>query len=396
MGMTLKTRMLSLILASVLWLPLYAWSEATPPQATPAPGTTDNQVTDDWTTVIRNTPYWESQGVYKNLRVIRSWVLLGNGYCSQTDRQILFDRRGRFLGYIANQATPAETQQRLNQLRKQLVDENRVETWIPGTLDKVGYPFALACEQPHVDIGASIDRMIGTDKSDLVWGSWNGLTIGAPDDEVPLFQVIQRVYRYRNENLAYAFPDSVLHDLLGQIMIESGARKHAFSAANAKGLMQLRPEVLDDCQIPQAFRLHRMAQIDCALKLVDQNHRNLAPVFDKRFGALPKAKREDLYNLLLVMAYNVGVGRMEELLDDPELGKPARYFAAHPEHFSANDIALGMLYHNLGRKDIGFSALYYMIDVRIAAHKLCRQLPAAGTPWCPENPKATSSSAEVP
>lgn len=392
MGMKLIARMLYLLLALLAFLsPTGAWSDEKAAQVSPESG-----VTDDWTRVIRETPYWQSQGVYHNLRVIRSWVLLGNSYCANPDRQILFDRRGRFLGYLDNQSSTEATEKALNQLRHRLANDNKVKSWIPGSLTRVGYPFALACDQPDVDIDAAVDRMTGSDKSDLLWGSWDGLTVGKPDDQVPLFQVIRQVYLYRDKNRAYSFPDSVLHDLLGQIMIESGARKRAFSAANAKGLMQLRPEVLRDCQIPHAFRLHRMAQIDCALKLVDQNHRNLAPVFGKRFGNLPKVKREELYNLLLVMTYNVGVGRMEELLEDPELSKPAQYFAAHPEHFTANDIALGMLYHNLGRKDIGFSALFYMIDVRIAAHELCKQLTTAGAPWCPENPQGKSAITHSP
>jgi hypothetical protein len=60
---------------------------------------------DNWLDLVRQTPYWESQGMASNLTTIRRWVLLSEGYCSKPQRHILFDRRGQFVGFIDNADT---------------------------------------------------------------------------------------------------------------------------------------------------------------------------------------------------------------------------------------------------------------------------------------------------
>jgi hypothetical protein len=138
--------------------------------------------------------------------------------------------------------------------------------------------------------------------------------------------------------------------------------------------MQLSPQALDDCRLTERFRLHRLAQIDCALYLLQQNHRNLEPAFAEVFGALPGPKAERLYQMLLVQAYHTGVGRVRSLLIDESLNGPAHYFAAHAARFTAGDISLGMIFHNLGREDLGFAALYYVADVAIATEAACMRV----------------------
>jgi hypothetical protein len=69
------------------------------------------------------------------------------------------------------------------------------------------------------------------------------------------------------------------------------------------------------------------------------------------------------------------------LLVDESLNAPARYFAAHHERFSAGDIALGMIFHNLGRNRLGFASLYYVTDVSIATQAVCERL--GGAAGCP-------------
>src|SRR5690606_38682613 len=105
---------------------------------------------DGWRKVIRETPFWESQGVAENLKTIRNWVLRGSGYCSDSERHILFDRRMRFLGYFSNAEDSEKTQQLLNEQRERLVQRQRVHQAVPGSASLIGYPFALACDQPHV------------------------------------------------------------------------------------------------------------------------------------------------------------------------------------------------------------------------------------------------------
>ncbi|MBC7183599.1 MAG: hypothetical protein H5U30_08535, partial [Marinobacter sp.] len=105
-----------------------------------------------WTRIVRTSPYWVSQGVFSNILTIRRWVLKESGYCSSSDRHIIFDMRGQFLAWISDGDDREATQRRLNETRKALYDKGRVENWVPGGAGQTGYPFALACDQPHVNI----------------------------------------------------------------------------------------------------------------------------------------------------------------------------------------------------------------------------------------------------
>jgi len=365
-------------LGLALWAALF--SSQTPAQAGDAP-----QARQSWLEVVRQTPYWHSQGVAENLATIRVWVLFSRGYCSEPQRHLLFDRRGRFLTYMDNGDSAEQTIERLNQTRKQLARKQRVTQWHPGAIDRRGYPLAIACHQPFVNIHEVIARLTGENEDYRVWGTWDGMSVGAQDNPVSLVELFSQVYEYRKQQKRFSFPDGVMANFLGKTIIESGAQKHALSAKAARGIMQLRPEVLDDCQIPQQYRLHRMAQVDCALRLVEQNHRNLQEPFEARFGNLPQTKRDKLYGLLLIQAYQIGVGRTIQLLTDKELGKAAGYFAENHQRFSAEDIQVGIIYHNLGRNDIGLRTLYYVTDIRLAQEALCASAAMKDHAWCKDS-----------
>ena len=337
---------------------------------------------DKWLDVVRQTPYWESQGMAGNLATIRRWVLLSEGYCSKPQRHILFDRRGQFVGFIDNADNTEATGQRINEVRERLAAEHRVADWSPGTAMSQGYPFALSCNQRYVDINESIARMVGSEKDYRLWGTWDGMRVGSATSPVSLVTLIRTVYEHLEDQGRISFPASVMPAFMGKTIIERGGIKHALSTVSARGIMQLRPDVLDDCEIPKDFRLHRMAQVDCALRLVEQIDRNLQQPFNAVFGKLPEKKRRLLYGLLLTQAYQIGVGRMIELLQDDELGKAAQYFTAHADHFSAEDIQVGMIYHNMGRRDLGMLTLYYVTDVGIATEALCASSEMQNDTWC--------------
>jgi len=337
---------------------------------------------DNWLDVVRQTPYWESQGIAGNLTTIRRWVLLSEGYCSKPQRHILFDRRGQFVGFIDNAENAAATNRRLNETREHLAAGHRVADWSPGTDKSQGYPFALSCDQPYVNMNDSIARMLGGEKGYRLWGTWDGMRVGSASSPVSLVSLIRTVYEHLEDKGRISFPASVMPAFIGKTIIESGGIKHARSNVSARGIMQLRPRVLDDCEIPKNFRLHRMAQVDCALRLVEQIDRNLQQPFNAVFGKLPEKKRRLLYGLLLTQAYQIGVGRMIELLQDNELGKAAQYFAAHADRLSARDIQVGMIYHNLGRRDLGMLTLYYVTDVGIATEALCASREMQNDAWC--------------
>jgi hypothetical protein len=334
-----------------------------------------------WQEVIRQTPYWESQGVHANLATIRRWVLAGESYCEDERRHILFDRRAKFLAYLTTDGDARANQARLDELRVALASAGRARDWAAGRLGGVGYPFALSCSQPDARLAEALARYAGDDDRALLWGSWDGMRIGAPDAPVSVHAAMRQVYEHRKAAGRISLPDHALSTLAGKVIIESGAVRGALSPAGARGLMQLSPEVLQDCEIDPRFHFHRIAQIDCALRLLEQNHRNLEPAFTQHFSHLPQQKADALYAMLLLQAYHSGVGRVLALLNDDSLNGPARYFARHHERFSAGDIALGMIFHNLGRNRLGFASLYYATDVSIAREAACARLD--DLPGCP-------------
>jgi hypothetical protein len=345
-----------------------------PPPDAPAPLAS-------WQDAIRQSPYWESQGVYANLSTIRRWVLAGEAFCGKQSRHILFDRRATFLGYVedvgrvrADGSHRARNQHRIDTQRQQLAAAGRVDVWAPGEVDRAGYPFALSCRQPDARLDAALARYTGQDPTAALWGTWDGMTIGSAAAPVSLHEAIREVYAFRRDMGRISLPEHVLGALAGKTIIESGGIRGARSKAGARGILQLSPAALEDCRIDRRFHYHRIAQIDCALYLLEQNHRNLAPVFAERFGHLPPRKAAALYDMLLLQAYHGGVGRVRDLMADERLNGAARYFAAHHERFSAGDIALGMVLHNLGRNRLGFASLYYVADVGIASRAACALL----------------------
>ena len=342
----------------------------------------ENADTAGWTAIVRASPYWVSQGVYQNILTIRRWVLKESGYCSSPDRHILFDMRGQFLGWISNGDDSAATQKRLNDTRQSLHDKGLTEEWIAGDANTKGYPFALACDQPHVNLDLAVGRYLGARTKDRVWGHWDDLSFATREQPGSLHGALMYIVQRRSEQNRFTLPAVLPNYLAGQILIESGGQVRAHSRANAKGILQLSPSALKDCQIKPANYWHRLAQIDCALRLTHQNARNLQPAFDERFGHLPESKREALFVLMLVQAYHGGASRVQALLDDETLAKPAEYFASHHERFTAGDIAFGMVFHNLGRDRLGLASLYYVADVQLATEALCRTAKLKSTEFC--------------
>lgn len=323
-----------------------------------------------WTDVVRTKPYAESQGVYDNVMTVRRWILTRSEHCTERNRHVLFDMRGNFLDFIEDASDSLQTQQKLNQTRQGMAQQGRVHAWVEGNANTIGYPFAIRCHQPYVDLSLAVSRYLGEHPDGRLSGNWNGISVGTPKNQASLHDVLQTVYKRRVQQKRISLPSNLLPDLAGMLIIESGGVREAKSKANARGILQLTPTALKDCGVPANKHLHRIAQVDCALWLFERNHRMLQPVFLARFGHLPEEKREQVYRLLLIQAYHGGPGRVRSLLTDEEFSKPAAYFAAHHEQFSAGDIAFGMVFHNLGRNRLGFASLYYTADIRIAQQML--------------------------
>ncbi len=327
----------------------------------------------DWTQIIRAIPYSYSQNFHSNLSQIRQWVLFENGFCDLTQRHIFFNNKGVFLGFMDNLNDSQENQNKLNKIRELYLKQNKVKRIVLGSINQTGYPFALNCDQPHVNINESINRLLGRKKEDRLWGTWDGMKSGTEDSPIPLYQLVEKVYLKKSKIINEPVVSFEYRYFLAQIIIESGAQKNGLSKANAIGLLQLKTSVLQDCQIPPKFYRHRMAQVDCAVRLFQQNQRNLRAAFTSKFSHLPKEKQEVIFSLLLVQAYHSGIGRIQNLLISPDYDQATEYFSKHHEKYSAEDIASGIIYHNMGRQNLGFASLYYVIDVIITAEKICLQ-----------------------
>ncbi|UZD65955.1 lytic transglycosylase domain-containing protein [Marinobacter sp. AN1] len=366
---SIRNPMLKVLLFVLCTLPTVARSEA------PAP-------VEDWQAIIRSAPYWSSQGVFNNILDIRRWVLEESAYCSDSDRHLLFDHRGRFIGYISDGETSEETQKKLNQQREKLARQGRATGWTPGDASTTGYPFALGCNQPHARLGEALDRYLGKAPSDLLWGRWDDLDFASQAKPGNLHEALTYVYDTRRQQQRLSLPAELPRYLAGMLLIESGGQSRAHSAAGARGIMQLMPGVLVDCGVAERNHWHRLAQLDCAMKLMNRNARLLEPVINEHFPELPEAKRQRLFTLLLIQAYHGGAARIDRLMTDEELNGPARYFAEHHERFSAGDIAFGMVFHNLGRDRLGLASLYYVADVELATRALCDHSSLKDTVFC--------------
>lgn len=328
------------------------------------------QFFDNWTDVVRTKAFSDSQGVFENMMTVRRWILTRSEHCTDLNRHVLFDMRGNFLDYIEDASDSSQTQQRINQTRQSLAKEGRVHAWVKGSPNSIGYPFAIRCHQPNVDLNLAIARYLGQHPEGRLSGNWDGIRVGTPKNQASLHDVLQTVYKRRVQQKRITLPPDLLPDLAGMLVIESGGVREARSKANARGILQLMPQALKDCKIPANRQLHRIAQVDCALWLFERNHKMLEPVFLAKFGHLPKEKRDQVYRLLLIQAYHGGPGRVRSLFLDEELNQAARYFAANHDKFSAGDIAFGMVFHNLGRNRLGLASLYYTADVRVAQQVL--------------------------
>lgn len=295
---------------------------------------------------------------------------MSNGYCELPERHVFFDQRGRFLTWMDNEKTSAQTQVKLNNIRAKLHQNNKVNRWIEGSATTIGYPFALSCDQPWVNIIAAIERVKGIVTGSKVWGTWDGVKAGTKATPISLEALVELMFQHRTAGLFEPIDTLSLKLFVAQLIIESGAKKNVRSSDNALGMLQLKAEVLNDCGIDKRFYQHRMAQVDCAVRLYVMLSRNLQPVFSSVFGHLDKTKRQALFDILLVQSYHSGIGAMKKLLTDNEMGKAAQYFSEHEQLFSAEDIATGMIFHNLGRFPWGWDSLYYVLDIMIVSKYL--------------------------
>ncbi len=348
---------------------------------------------ENWHEAARKTPMTSIVGAFDNIQSIRQWVLYGQQVCTDKEKHILFDGVGNFLADVPTRKDERQqNQEKINQARLSLAQEARIDFWAPGKLSNPGYPFALACEQPDVDMKGATERYLGRHQDDRFHGTWAGVKVGSKNKPASLHDALKTVYEARRKEGKLTFPASQLSYLSGQVLIESGGKRDVKSSSRALGVLQLLPSVLHECGVKKNQYFNRIAQIDCALKLTEQNHKLLKTPFDERFASLPPHKQKELYDLILIQAYHGGVGRLRALLVDPELSLPAQYYAKDDRAFSAGDIAFGMIYNNLGKRQLGMASLYYVADVTLAARELCNHSKMRAEAMCRTQPQMISQN----
>lgn len=348
---------------------------------------------ENWHEVAQKTPMDAVVGAFDNIQSIRQWVLYGQEACADKEKHILFDGTGNFLTDVPTKKDERkENQEKINQAREALAQEAKIAFWAPGKLSNPGYPFALACEQPEVDMKGATERYLGQDRADRFYGSWKGIKVGSRKKPVSLHEALKIVYDARQKQGKLSFPSSQLSYLSGQVLIESGGKRDVKSSSRAVGVLQLLPSVLRECGVRKRNYYNRIAQIDCALQLTEQNHSFLQEPFKQQFASLPPHKQKELYDLILIQAYHGGVGRVRSLLADPDLSLPAQFYAKDDRPFSAGDIAFGMVYNNLGKKQLGMASLYYVADVTLAARELCNHSKMRAEAMCRNQPQMISQN----
>lgn len=338
---------------------------------------------ENWQEIARQKPMLEVSGAFNNIQSIRQWVLYGQQVCVDKEKHILFDGVGNFLADVSTRKNERlENQIKINEIRQALAKEARIDFWAPGQLSNTGYPFALACEQPDVDMKKATDRFLGQNKDDRFEGTFAGIKVGSKKQTVSLQEALKIIYQTRHKQGKLTFPSSLLGYLSGQVLIESGGKRDVKSTSKALGVLQLLPSVLNECGVKKGQYFNRIAQIDCALQLTEQNHKILKAPFELRFDTLSTEKRSELYDLLLIQAYHGGVGRVRSLLIDPDLSRPAEFYSQDDRPFTAGDIAFGMIFNNIGKKQLGMASLYYVADVTLATRELCTHRKMRGESMC--------------
>jgi hypothetical protein len=316
--------------------------------------------------VVRCTAYSSSYKFTENFRQIREWVLLSKSYCSQPDRHVLFDVHGRFLGWFTDPQGDDQkaTQAKIDQQRLRYYRQGKVPYYIPGSKNRSGYPFTFSCDRKETDIHAGLARYKGRLPDSRLSGEWNGVQLS----NATLEETFAAVYKKRNYK-ARGLSGNDVSWLIGILLIESSGKREAHSSVGAQGVMQIMPSVLRrDCGVPRSKYRHRIAQVDCAMKLMLTNKKYLAPYFNRTFGHLPEHKKEDLFDRLLVQAYHGGLGNVRKIIDAEEktTGKAARYFAKHHKSYSAEEIATALVFHNFARLPLRMASIRYVTDVGIA------------------------------
>jgi hypothetical protein len=321
--------------------------------------------------LMRKMPYQHLKaGVAENWKRARRDILLGEGICRDPKKHVLLSFNGEHVATIGNRSSKRATQSKINRTRRQLAKKRR-EGYVLGTYSRIGYPFAFGCDAEYSErFLYGVKSYFGKTSGSRLKGSWKGVHFRKPASIRTVLKTLDDKKRRQGK---ISYPKRVSHLLFGLLAIESGGYKKARSKANARGILQILPSQLKRCGVPRMYYYHRIAQADCALTLLESIHRHIYDDFLVRFRHLPRKKGEELYARLMVQSYHTGMETVRKLLNGRgSESKAARYYAKHQHVFSAADIALGMMMHNIGRGSlrIGLASARYVIDAEVGLQAL--------------------------
>lgn len=325
------------------------------------------------TELVRNTPYGHiNQNVSENWETIRKWILKGEGPCSKDNRHIMVNLNGEFLTWLDNQGNQYRTIDKINQVRKTLLEQGKSEIVLSENGTK-GYPFAYQCELSREPIKKGI-----TSLEQQVWGAYDDIQI-PQNNPIPLFESFEHI----NELKEYSFPDEMISTVLGQYVIESSGRKNAISPDGARGILQLMPSTREDCRIPTHLLDHRFAQIDCAYQQISRARNYLEPKIDSALDNLDEDTKDEVLDKMTIQAYHAGMGNIGDLFDYSQTsGAASRVINENPQkykNFTGEDIAMFILTHNFGRENIGPYAITYGVDAKIIGDIVSHEYPLSNT-----------------
>lgn len=317
--------------------------------------------------MIRKLPYdvLEPQ-VAQRWKETRTDVLLNIGECEE-DRTLMVSMNGELLDHVRR--IPENSQTSHSEYARRRFNQEQIDDWrrqqtkkVTNAYDGIGYPFAYSCTNENREfILQGIDSY--NDRTISAWGPYEFTGTITPKEA---FDLVSEQHP--------EVPELASKLLRGQYVVESGGDAHARSDKHALGAMQIIPYNLEHiCDLDTSEFNNKLAQIDCAFTLTQNNAERLEPYFENVFAHLPNQKKENLFSNLLTHSYHAGVNNFVDMMRPGIEGRAARWYADNHEPYSADDIMFGIVFHNYDAKedgrefgDIKSATMNYLTNARIA------------------------------
>lgn len=305
-------------------------------------------------------------GVAERWKETRTDVLLNIEECEE-DRTLMLSMNGEFLGHV--QRIPETEDAELSEYARKSFNQRQIDDWrrqqprrVINAYDNIGYPFAYSCTDENRDF--ILQGISNYHDSEITpWGPYEFTGMIAPKEA---FDVVAQ----RHPDV----PTQAGNLLRGQYVVESGGDAHARSDKHALGAMQIIPYNLEHiCGLEENEFTHKLAQIDCAFTITQENAERLEDSFENVFSHLPEEKKNALFSYFLAHSYHAGVNNFVDMMKSGIEGRAVRWYAQNHDPYSADDIMFGIVFHNYDAKNDGrnfgsikSATMNYLTNARIA------------------------------